>query len=127
MLETKFVPLIKSEIQDAISKQSHGALSPVSSSNADHGQAILTALRDKGAFLEVGAVEGDSVLPEAMVKRAQEMNQSNTHERVLVNLYTPALRRVVQDIDSNIRLINSEEYRWRWLQASSVQWGLEKV
>jgi hypothetical protein len=72
-------------------------------------------------------VEGDSVLPEAMVKRAQEMNQSNTHERVLVNLYTPALRRVVQDIDSNIRLINSEEYRWRWLQASSVQWGLEKV
>jgi hypothetical protein len=73
----------------------------------------LTALRDKGAFLEVEAVEGDSVLPEAMVKRAREMNQSpNTHERVLVNLYTPVLQRVVQDIDSNLRLINSEEYRW---------------
>jgi hypothetical protein len=49
MLETKFVPdQIISEIQDALSKQSHGALSPVSSTNADHGKAILTALRDKG-------------------------------------------------------------------------------
>jgi hypothetical protein len=62
MLETKFVPLIKSEIRDALSKQSHGALSPVSSSNADHGKAILTALRDKGAILEVKAVEGQRPL-----------------------------------------------------------------
>jgi hypothetical protein len=113
MMETIYLPLIKSEITQALSQRSRSTLPPVSPTNADHGKAILTALREKGAFLTVeSVVEGDSVLPESMVISALELRQSNVHERELVNLYTPALQRVVKQIDSNLRLINSEEYQW---------------
>jgi len=113
----KFMRVL-SEIHSGIkASQQKEVLSPVSASNTDHGGLILNTLQYHGHVHNVKPGKGESVFSKNTVKQAKKLKKKKCHERELVNLYTPYLQSIVEEINSLIRLINSEEYAW--LRASS--------
>ncbi len=90
----------------------------ISASNTDHGAAIHDSLLENGGITEVTKEEeenGHSIMPDNLLEQANMMyNQQPTrsHENKLVNLYTPILMQVVAEVDLDLRLVNSENFRW---------------
>jgi hypothetical protein len=85
---------------------------PLSSSNPDHGLRIYETLLRIGAIRIVEPGQGPNVLSQNIVDQALALRGKNIHERELVNLYTPYLQEIIAEIDSQILLVNSEEYQW---------------
>lgn len=108
---------MKNEIHELKASQNQIVLSPVSSSNADHGKKIMDALKDDANNLIVLPGEGESVLPFEIVAQAQAYKDEKKLEKELVNLYTPYLEDIVNEIEPLVLLVNSEEYKW--LRSSS--------
>ena len=84
----------------------------VSGSNTDHGHSIYNSLASNGGIVTITSGVGRSVLSSELIAAASDLNLRELHESELVNLYTPSLIDVVAEVDSLLRLVNSEQYKW---------------
>lgn len=85
----------------------------------DHGKQIMKCLIKFNAIHEVAPIEdqlpalSQQTLSEIQNLYNKKINQKqNIHERFLVNLCTPEIQSIIEEIHPEIRLINSEEYSW---------------
>ena len=66
-----------------------------------------------GKFNVIPATEGDSALDPILVSGAQEsFDSGKLLEKDLVHMYTAGLMKIVNEVDQDLRLVNSEHYRW---------------
>jgi hypothetical protein len=86
----------------------------VSASNTDHGYAIYSNLQQNSNIKTAEATDGPTAIPIGIVEEAKALFSGNSrqHETVLVSLYTPFLMQIVSDVNPNLRLVNSEQYKW---------------
>jgi len=86
----------------------------VSASNTDHGHAIYSNLQQNSNIKTAEATYGPTAIPIDIVEEAKALFSGNSrqHEAVLVSLYTPFLMQIVSDVNPNLRLVNSEQYKW---------------
>lgn len=94
-----------------------GTASPVSSSNVDHGKALLDGLHSANCIFRQPAMSGDSVLSYEIVEEAEQLHRDQRNEKYLVNLYSPFIQSIVEEVDTRVTLVNNEEYSW--LRSSS--------
>jgi hypothetical protein len=85
----------------------------ISGSNTDHGmnlfQNLERASRVKYAITEEGAV---AIPLEVIENAANSLRLQKPHESQLVSLYTPYLMEIVNEVNSDLRLVNSEYNAW---------------
>ena len=87
----------------------------LSASNTDHGLGIYNNLKSAGKIIIPPEGDGPPVIDSELIQTATEMyNQTlkRPHEKELVNLYTPSLMQVVNEVSPDLRLVNSEAYAW---------------
>jgi len=90
----------------------------VTSTNSHHGKTIINLLVSSGRKTALMSETGSSI-PSGCIQKAIEMRSSNTHrnEKYLVNLFTPQFTEILRIVDPDLRIVNSEEYKW--LQCSA--------
>ena len=86
----------------------------VTASYFDHGVYIHNCLELTSAVKIAPEGEGPAIISTELLNIAKaEYNKPNRpHESVLVNLYTPSLMKVLEEVNPDLRLINSEQYKW---------------
>ncbi len=82
--------------------------------NTDHGVAIYNSLMLSGDIKVAIEGSGSSIMSNDLLEQATRLyNQDpRPHEQHLVNLYTPALMQLVQEVSPELRLVSSECLQW---------------
>lgn len=98
-----------------------------SGSNTDHGTDIYNSLIANKMVRDAEIGEGPPAIPVDIVESAAAMFQHNpkTHESKLVSLYTPYLMEIVRTVSPDLRLVNSEYYRWIEVKSGHTQSNLK--
>jgi hypothetical protein len=99
---------------DELERPSQSGLNKVSASNTDHGVAIYNSLSVTGNIKVASEGTGSSIMADDLIEEATLIYNQNPrpHEQHLVNLYTPTLIKVVEEVNPNLRLVNSEYFQW---------------
>jgi hypothetical protein len=86
----------------------------VSGSNTDHGKAIYNSLNSSWKISVAPEGEGPAIVSEELFNAAKDQfnKTRRPHEKVLVSLYTPSLIQVVDQVNPDLRLVNSEFFKW---------------
>lgn len=89
-------------------------LNKVSASNTDHGMAIYNSLSLSGDIKVAKEGFGSSIMADNLIEQATSIYNQNPrpHEQHLVNLYTPTLIKIVEEVNPDLRLVNSEYFQW---------------
>ena len=87
----------------------------VSVSPTSFGDTIMDSLIATKSFNRAVEGSGHQAIPDDLILEAQNMFKmpQRPHENILVNLYTPSLMEIVNNVSPDLRLVNSESYPWR--------------
>eukprot|EP00981_Chlorochromonas_danica_P013835 scaffold6913_cov169-Ochromonas_danica.AAC.1 len=99
---------------DEIERPTQALLSKVSASNTDHGVAIYNSLMVTGNIKVYSDGAGSSIIADDLISEAKLIYNQNPrpHEQHLVSLYTPALTEILEEVNPDLRLVNSEYCQW---------------
>ena len=78
------------------------------------GDTIMDSLTATKSFNRAVEGSGHQAISDDLILEAQNMFKMNPrpHENILVNLYTPSLMEIVNNVSPDLRLVNSESNAW---------------